>query len=565
MAGAGTIESQDKTVDSRFQFMKPQDCASENEFAGNWYEAVPPLWGCSGGIGPSDYFGRTLTENAPENVKIGVVVVGVPGCKIELFGKTGYEGLDTYNNVPSQYNGSAYAWLLDLAKKAQKDGVIKGFILHQGESNTGDQQWPTKVKGVYDNLIADLGLDASKTPLLAGELLYQNQGGVCWGHNSIIATLPNVIPNSYVISAEGLPGKDDYHFNSEGNRTFGVRYAQQMLALQPNGPSVVFTEPLSEAFSAVATIPIDVDVSASTSTITHVDFYLNDESTPFHEEWVAPYGFDWEDVEAGDYTIKAIAYDEAGNSAEDIVAIKVNVAQAPFSGTPTLIPGTIQFENFDIGGNGFAYLDNAEGNTGGADYRMDESVDIEDCSDVGGGYNIGFATAGEWLEYTVDVETAGLYDLTIRAACNGDGHTVSLSANDKVVAKDIEMPNTTDWQVWTDVVVNDVELEAGTQVLRLTIGEVDYVNLNSMTFNSVSFAITIPLKTGWNFIGYPYAASQDIEAALSSVWEYTETVKNMDTFYDRALSPALNSLTELDFANGYLIKVNSDCQLIWNK
>src|SRR5690554_6095608 len=191
MAGAGTIEQQDKTVDSRFQMMQPMDCSNLNRSYGEWYDAVPPLWGCNGGLGPADYFGRTMVENLPEHIKVGVIVVAIPGSDIGIYFKNGNQNFDTYNQVPQKYEGNAYAWLLEMAKKAQNDGVIKGFLLHQGETNTGQQDWPNKVKGVYDNLISDLGLDASETPLLAGELLYQNHGGACWSHNSVIANLPN--------------------------------------------------------------------------------------------------------------------------------------------------------------------------------------------------------------------------------------------------------------------------------------------------------------------------------------------------------------------------------------
>lgn len=234
MAGAGAIETQDKTVNSRFQVMASADCSQFNRKFGKWSPAIPPLWGCpTGGLCPVDYFGRTMVDSLPSNIKIGVIVIGIPGCDIALFGKTGYQGFDTYKYVPTRYNGSAYAWLMDLAKLAKQDGVIKGILMHQGETNSGQATWPNKVKTVYDNIIADLGLVASKTPLLVGELLYQNQGGACGGHNTIIATVPNVIPNSYVISANGLPGNenDKFHFNSLGNRNFGIRYAQKMLLL----------------------------------------------------------------------------------------------------------------------------------------------------------------------------------------------------------------------------------------------------------------------------------------------------------------------------------------------
>jgi hypothetical protein len=235
MAGAGTIETQDKTVDSRFQMMAPQDCSSLNRSIGKWYSAVPPLWGCpSGGLGPCDYFGRTMVKNLPSTIKIGVIVIGIPGCDIRLFDKKNSQGLEayTYDYVPAKYNKSAYAWLLDLAKLAQKDGVLKGFIMHQGETMPDSTQWPGQVKAVHDSLISDLKLDPSKTPLLVGELLYKSAGGINGDQNSTVNKIPGIIPNSYVISANGLTGKDVYHFDAAAERTFGARFAQKMLSLE---------------------------------------------------------------------------------------------------------------------------------------------------------------------------------------------------------------------------------------------------------------------------------------------------------------------------------------------
>jgi hypothetical protein len=172
-----------------------------------------------------------MVQNLPATIKVGVIVVAVPGCDILLFDKKGYKGFDTYNTVPAKYSGSAYAWLMELAKLAQKDGVIKGFLLHQGETMPDAARWPGQVKGVYDSLIADLKLEPSKTPLLAGEMLYADKGGCCQSHNTTIAKLSSVIPNSYVISAQGLAGKDQYHFTTESNRTLGKRYGEKMLTL----------------------------------------------------------------------------------------------------------------------------------------------------------------------------------------------------------------------------------------------------------------------------------------------------------------------------------------------
>jgi hypothetical protein len=232
------LEDQDKTnVDERFQMLAAVDFPKMGRTKGHWYTAVPPLCRESTGLCPGDFFGRTLVANLPANIRVGVVNVSVAGCKIELFEKTNYQAYASnavpwMKNIIKAYDGNPYAHLVEMAKLAQQDGVIKGILLHQGESNTGDKEWPNKVKGVYDNLITDLNLDPQQVPLLAGEVVNADQGGVCASMNTIIDQLPQTIPNCYVISSKGCTCRSDHlHFNPAGYREFGRRYGVQMLSL----------------------------------------------------------------------------------------------------------------------------------------------------------------------------------------------------------------------------------------------------------------------------------------------------------------------------------------------
>ena len=235
MEGQGTIENQDRTVNSRFQILQAVNCSGQP--AQQWRTATPPLCRCSNGIGPADYFGRTMVENLPSTIQVGIVHVSVAGCKIELFDKANYanyaNGAEQWmKNIIAEYGGNPYARLVELAKIAQQKGVIKGILLHQGESNSGDQQWPNKVNGVYKNLLNDLGLTASEVPLLAGQVVDAAQGGLTAGMNTIINTLPNTIPTAHVISASGCTDQsDNLHFNTAGYRLLGTRYAETMLEL----------------------------------------------------------------------------------------------------------------------------------------------------------------------------------------------------------------------------------------------------------------------------------------------------------------------------------------------
>lgn len=248
MEGNARIEGQDTVgIDSRFQMLQAVDCSDKGRVKDNWYTAVPPLARCRTGLTPADYFGRTLVANLPQKIKIGIINVSVAGAKIEVFEKDSYQvylatARDWMKNIVAEYGGSPYDRLVELAKLAQRSGVVKGVLLHQGESNPNDTLWTKKVKGIYDNLMKDLDLKPRKVPLLAGELVNADQQGACANMNKIIATLPQTVRNSYVISSAGCTGtRDHLHFTAEGYRLLGKRYGETMLSIL--GYKIRETEP----------------------------------------------------------------------------------------------------------------------------------------------------------------------------------------------------------------------------------------------------------------------------------------------------------------------------------
>ncbi len=248
MEGFPGVPADFKTgVDKRFQVLAAVDSPSMGRKMGQWYSAIPPLVrpssGFSTGVCPADFFGRTLVAKLPQNIRVGVIIVAVGGCKIELFDKDHYQSYAAtapgwMKGILRAYGGNPYERLVEMAKLAQKDGVIKGILLHQGESNTGDRQWPNKVKLVYDNLLKDLDLKPDSVPLLAGEVVNADQHGICASMNKIIDDLPKTIPSSYVISSAGCPAirhnpatPDNLHFTPEGYKELGTRYGEKMLEL----------------------------------------------------------------------------------------------------------------------------------------------------------------------------------------------------------------------------------------------------------------------------------------------------------------------------------------------
>lgn len=239
MEGAARIEAQDTlNTDGRFKVLEALDCPQLGRKMGEWYTAKPPLCRCNTRLSPADYFGRTMLKSMKKKQKLGVVHVAVAGSKIEIFDKVKYKSyLDSSAkekpwmiNMANSYGGNPYERLIEMAKIAQKAGVIKGILLHQGESNTGDKTWPAQVKKIYDDILADLGMAPNSIPLLAGELVAAEQGGKCASHNAIIATLPQTIPKALVVSSAGLTAvKDGLHFDSAGVREFGKRYAEALM------------------------------------------------------------------------------------------------------------------------------------------------------------------------------------------------------------------------------------------------------------------------------------------------------------------------------------------------
>lgn len=239
MEGNAQPEAIDMIADERFQMLATCNFDNPARSLGQWYTATPPIVSPAGGLGISDYFGRTMIENLPD-VKIGVVAVAMGGSPIEMFDKDKYaqKMADNPNEwwatlAKRYYGGNPYQRIIDMAKKAQKVGVIKGILLHQGCSNCGDPNWPNMVKKIYEDMLADLNLNAEDVPLFVGETERADMGGGCSYHNTQVARMPQVVPTSHVISSEKIPGngKDAWHFSAAGYRMFGKRYAIAALHL----------------------------------------------------------------------------------------------------------------------------------------------------------------------------------------------------------------------------------------------------------------------------------------------------------------------------------------------
>ena len=214
---------------------------------GEWCEASAPLCRPNTGLTPADWFGRTLVASLPNNIKIGVIHVAIGGIDIKGFLP---DSIPSYvekkapgwmKGMLQAYDNNPYKRLVELAKKAQKDGVIKGILMHQGETNTGDPKWAGMVKQVYENLCGDLQLKPEEVNLYVGNIVQAGGKGVCIGCKRQIDELPQTIHTCQVISSDDCTnGPDRLHFDAAGYRELGCRYGEAVarhLGFEPKRPT----------------------------------------------------------------------------------------------------------------------------------------------------------------------------------------------------------------------------------------------------------------------------------------------------------------------------------------
>ena len=252
MEGNARPEAVDlKSPGPRFLLMPAVDFPAVGERParkmGEWCEASAPLCRANTGLTPADWFGRTMVASTPDHIRIGVIHVAIGGIDIKGFLP---DSIKDYaekkapgwmKGMLAAYDNNPYERLVTLAKKAQKDGVIKGILMHQGETNTGDPKWAGMVKEVYENLCGDLQLKPEEVNLYVGNIVQADGKGVCIGCKKQIDELPQTIHTCQVISSDNCSnGPDRLHFDAAGYRELGCRYGEAVarhLGFTPKRPA----------------------------------------------------------------------------------------------------------------------------------------------------------------------------------------------------------------------------------------------------------------------------------------------------------------------------------------
>ena len=255
-------------------------------------------------------------------------------------------------------------------------------------------------------------------------------------------------------------------------------------------PTVAVESPTEADNPSAGNILVTASADDADGVISRVEFFVNE--TFIGEDVLAPYEVMWPGASDGCYQVTVTAFDDGGGSASDSADVTVGLGcgQGAYVGSPVTLPARIEAEDFDVGDEGVAYHDLSAGNTGGQ-YRLGENVDIELCTDTGGGFNVGWADQGEWLEYTVMAPVTGEYPIEFRVASLSTGGTFRLEVDGTDMTGDVSFSATGGWQNWSTVPTS-VFLTTGVHVMRFVVVDSGF-NFNAFEILDITTAVSDPL------------------------------------------------------------------------
>jgi hypothetical protein len=229
---------------------------------------------------------------------------------------------------------------------------------------------------------------------------------------------------------------------------------------------------------------LTVTAKSANSAITSVDIYANNLLIGSMTE--EPYTMEYTPTTTGKLTLTAVITNAEGKMKQSANrTLTVNPKRETYYSKATELPGTLQCEQYDKGGEGLAYHDNDENNQGDANFRTSEGVDIVKGNN---GRAIGYTAANEWVEYTVNVTKAGKYscDAVVSSGTTGAKFTVQrIKGTQKTTLFTVDIPKTgdNDWGNYTTVTKELlIELEEGEQIFRITINGANG-NIDKLVFN----------------------------------------------------------------------------------
>lgn len=183
----------------------------------------------------------------------------------------------------------------------------------------------------------------------------------------------------------------------------------------------------------------------------------------------------------------------------------------------SVIPGKIEAENYS-GMNG---------------------IETEPTGDSGGGLNVGWIHTGDWLDYNVNVQTAGIYTVEYRVASNSGTGEIQLQTGGTTLAT-TAIPNTGGWQNWQTVTAT-VALGAGPQTLRIYASGYDF-NINWINFTPGGTPADNQPPTAPSNLAYTQPTSETVQLSWSPATDNVG-VTGYDIFANNQLLVSVNAST----------------------
>ncbi|MBN2484531.1 MAG: carbohydrate-binding protein [Bacteroidales bacterium] len=403
-------------------------------------------------------------------------------------------------NLPATFVASPnewYAWMVDLREKDNIDILCSvhpsSFPLGTGTGAGGASEiWH---EGYYPVVWTNTDYN----------MLYINMGHnkVNYSNNTDLSlTFDNETQNQLIIDA--------------------LFWLAELNAPDPMATKLSISKPLNYQVH-IAPADIEIEVSAKDSNgIKRVDFFIG--NTLLGSDTAEPYCMVAENTGIGLYNIRVVAVDSLDNTATISVSIDVQGTGA-YLGVKAAIPGKIEAENYDYGGQNTGYFDTDAANRGGQ-CRQGDGVDIETCTDAGGGFNVGYIAEGEWLKYTVDIAEVGYYTMQARVASENAGKYFHVEAEGENISGKITVPNTGGWQNWHTINIPVNNLPAGEKTLKLVF-DTDGFNLNYLNFSRDTLS-SIAANTNKIFSVFPNPSTGIVQLLFNETPQANHTLNIFD-------------------------------------
>ena len=494
--GMKTIQTGGK---SRQYFLYVPDCLTDNR---------PLIISCHGMN--CDYAGQkndTQWPNLADTANFVVVYpVGIAGTAWGQSFQTGWDldgmtdvnfMLDIISEIKQNYNidetrvymsgfslGGAFTYYMlnKAADKIAAFGPISGYNL-MGANTSSSRPVPIcEVHGTADNIMSYSGIkDYLKKFAQAMKCNMTPEETTGNGYSKLHYKDGECDTEVILYSVNGRghePSNNGFH-TSNALWAFFKQYSTACGKYSATGVSLSLSPSIGEA-PATVTLTAKATLPEGTS-VQSIEFYKGKDliETVVSE----PFEVSVSDLEIGKYEFSAVMTDNKGktyNSAKKNFEVKA--PQSPYKGIASVLPGAVEMENFDEGGEGMAYSDSDDKNEGKA-YRTNEGVDIEEFET--GEYAIGWTKAGEWLEYTLEVKYDDEYNWTAYAASGSDGSSFKLYIDDKAISEAVSVKNSGDWKTFREYTGKTGELEKGKHILKVSI-EADFVNIDKVEFKAVN-------------------------------------------------------------------------------